>query len=137
MLNISNQVYTELVEITKRAYPNEACALLFKDNTIVIECDPMEKSVAHFAKVDPEWIGEEIDKYGIPSSLFHSHPCAAVPSCTDVIYMRTTILLWNCDWLIMSNKMKLRAWTLNKDPKKLILRGQTYHSIEKEVRINE
>lgn len=112
-MEIKQQIFEQLVEITKRAYPNEASAFLFDNNKIVIEANPLEKSIAHFSNIDPVWVAELITKHGNPTSLFHSHPCSAHPSFTDFRYMITTIGFWNCVWLIMSSTYRLRAWTLD------------------------
>ncbi len=114
-MEISQDIKEQLDRITQRAYPNEASALLFKDNTIVIEANPKEKSPVHFAEIDPLWLAELVDKYGNPTALFHSHPCTAYPSSIDHRYMFTTISFWNCVWLIMSSSHTLKAWTLDMD----------------------
>lgn len=78
----------------------------------------------------------------MPSGIFHSHPCAAVPSYEDLTYMTTTIPLWSCVWFIMSNQMMLRAWTISFGSseftgKKLRFpqRGETIRPVEVEVEI--
>jgi len=69
--------------------------------------------MAHFRDENLEQLLEWIEEYGKPSAIFHSHPCAAIPSGTDMMYMKTSIPFWGCVWLIMSDKMVLRAWTIN------------------------
>lgn len=111
-MQISRQVFNKLVEITKKHKPNEASAMLFDSNTIVEEMINDEQTGAHFVSNDEAQL-ELIEKHGIPSALFHSHPCSAVPSAMDILYMKTTCPGYNCIWLIMSNTMNLRAWTLH------------------------
>lgn len=113
-MDIKRHIYDKLVEITRRASPNEACAFLFDNDTLVIEATPHHSSAVSFDDIDDEWILSLIERYGIPSSLFHSHPGAAVPSYKDFNHMISTIAIWKVVWLIMSNKMKLEAWTLEK-----------------------
>ena len=124
MIEITNETLIYLIQITENCKPNEAAAILFENNTIVIEMNPMSKSVAHFSDIDPIAVSKLIDEYGIPSTLFHSHPCAAIPSSTDLTYMYSTIAIWHSPWLIMSDKMKLRCWTIHRN-----------HPIEIEVKI--
>ena len=109
-------MFSRLVEITREESPNEASAFLFEDNTVVVKAEPNRKSIGSFDDIDPAWVCGLIDKYGKPSALFHSHPCAAVPSGKDLQFMIGTISVWGSVWLIMSDKMKLRAWTVNTNP---------------------
>ena len=113
-MEISRKVFDELKEITLKNKPYEAAAILFKDNTKIVEMFPMSRSSAHFSSIDPVEISRLIDENGIPSSLFHSHPCSATPSWTDLKFMSPTIAIWGSPWLIMSNTMNLRCWTLTK-----------------------
>lgn len=53
-----------------------------------------------------------IDKYSYPSALFHSHPGGNHPSRRDEQYMKATMIIWNCKWLIMSSKMELKAYAI-------------------------
>ena len=53
---IKREIYEELVSLTKKEHPNECSALLFKNNTIVVKCNPNSTSVAHFEGIDPIWI---------------------------------------------------------------------------------
>ena len=82
-------------------------------------------SVAHFSDGNPELLLKWIGKYGMPN-IFHSHPCAAVPSYEDLKYMINT-QVFDSIWFIMSNKMVLRAWKLDSN----------YKPIELEVNIIE
>lgn len=131
MVKVSKKVLSELIKLTHKEAPNEASAFLFKDNTMIVKAEPNSKSVGSFDDIDPVWVSDLIDKYGTPSALFHSHPCGAEPSYKDLLYMGTTIGFWGCPWLIMSNKMNLRAWTLNKKQNK------TFRVIELEVVVSE
>jgi proteasome lid subunit RPN8/RPN11 len=125
----------KLVSITEEAKPNEAAAFLFKDNTIVIRADPENKSPTHFGGIDTQRVYDLIQKYGIPSALFHSHPCDAVPSYTDLMYMSSTIPMWKCAWLIMSDTMNLRAWTIGGNREATPQRGETIYPKEIKVEI--
>ena len=134
MVKISKKVYSELVRITLDEKPNEASAFLFNDNTIVIKAKPKSKTMGSFDEIDPVWVSDLTDKYGKPSALFHSHPCSAIPSRKDLMFMVGTIGVWGCIWLIMSDQMNLRAWTINKTlPAQ---RGQTLHAVELEVKLD-
>lgn len=109
---IAKKVYDELVKIAKEEKPNEACAYLFKDNTIVVKGEPDIKTPGYFEVIDNTILIKSLEDYGIPSALFHSHPCEATPSYTDVRFMIGTTLAWGCPWLIMSDKYRLRCWNL-------------------------
>lgn len=117
MIKIEQHIYEDLVALTKKHLPNEASAFLFQDNEIVVPAEAEERSPGHFAGVSPLKTAELIKEYGTPSSLFHSHPCAAIPSSTDKVYMKPTIAIYKCPWLIMSNDYNLRAWTLDAEGK--------------------
>lgn len=109
-MEISRNIYDKLVEITRRFKPNEASAFLFSKNSLVIEAPTEDRSPVHFGEIDPEYTQALIDKYGIPSALFHSHPGGNSPSHTDEMYMRATMSIWKCPWLIMSSSMDLKAY---------------------------
>lgn len=128
-------MYDKLVEISKSAKPNEACAYLFKNNTIVIQANPDSNSSVHFEGIDSQWVYDLIQEHGTPSSLFHSHPCVAIPSYTDLMYMKTTIPFWDCVWFIMSNRYLLRAWTISGNHDQFPQRGETIRPVELEVNI--
>lgn len=137
-------MFLRMVKITREARPNEACAYLFHDNKMIEPAKPSSKSVAHFEGIDQEWVYDLIQKNGTPTGLFHSHPCDAVPSHTDMQYMSTTIPFWGCVWFIMSDKLKLRAWSIafGSDEftgKQLYFpkRGETIRPVELEVKIYE
>lgn len=123
-MNIPKHIYEELARLTKEAKPNEVAAFLFDDNTRVVKVETSEESIGHF--IGDIYALREIQKQGVPSALFHSHPCEAVPSSMDLAYMHSTIAIWGCPWLIMSDKMKLRAWTM---------RGNILLPVEEEVNI--
>ena len=112
MIRIPRDIINQLVEWTKEEKPNEASGYLFKDNTIFCKIITDDKSRVHFTDNEPENLLAFIEEYGKPSAIFHSHPFGAIPSSRDFEYMKTTIPFWECVWLIMSNKMELRAWTL-------------------------
>ena len=128
MIRIPRDIINQLVEWTKEEKPNEASGYLFKDNTTFCRIITSNKSAVHFIDNNPEKLLEFIEKYGIPSAIFHSHPFSATPSLTDFEYMKSTIPFWECVWLIMSSNMKLKAWTLTEI---------TLHIIELEVEIIE
>lgn len=111
-LELKKAIYEQLVKITRRNAPNEACAFLFDKNTLVIELFPTSRSPAHFDAIDPELVQGLIDEYGYPSALFHSHPGGNRPSSRDEAHMNATMKIWNCIWLIMSNTMKLKAYIM-------------------------
>ena len=73
-IEMKQSIFDKLVEITRRHKPNEACAFLFDENSLVIEAIPEERTCASFDGIDPVMVSAMIDKYGVPSSLFHSHP---------------------------------------------------------------
>ena len=137
-------MFLRMVKITREARPNEACAYLFNNNEAIIQAEPNSKSPAHFEGIDSQWVYNLTKKYGTPTALFHSHPCAAIPSQTDLRYMSTTIPFWGCVWLIMSDKLKLRAWTIDFGSdeftgKQLYFpkRGETIRPVEVEVKLYE
>ena len=143
-MELKKAIYDKLVEITRRQKPNEACAFLFHNNKMIEVAEPDNKSPAHFEGIDSQWVYDLIQKNGNPTALFHSHPCAAVPSNTDLQYMITTIPFWGCVWLIMSDKLKLRAWTIDFGSdeftgKQLYFpkRGETIRPVEVEVKLYE
>ena len=70
-----------MVEAAKKTYPYEAHGYLFNNNSVFEEGIASEKSVGHFKGSMNQIIGLSL-KYNNkpPSSLFHSHPCAATPS---------------------------------------------------------
>jgi len=111
-MELKKAIYDKLVEITQRNKPYEACAFLFDENTLVIEATPEERTCVSFDKIDPVEVSAMIDKYGVPSALFHSHPGKAFVSGKDEKYMYATMILWRCDWFIMSNKYNLRCWRI-------------------------
>lgn len=113
-MEIEKTIYDKLVTITRKASPNEACAYLFSNDSVVVEATPHRRSVVSFDDIDEDWVLSLIEKYGTPSSLFHSHPGVAMPSYKDFNHMIPTIAIWRTPWLIMSNTLKLRAWTLEK-----------------------
>lgn len=101
----------DLIELADIYRPQEASALLFQDDEIIVDAPALSRSVAHFSNVDWKWLKKMSDIYGKPSSTFHSHPCAAIPSGTDRHYMKMwAIAGWDCKWLILSDTNNLRAW---------------------------
>lgn len=112
MIHITKNVYNQLVEWTKDEKPNESSGYLFKNNSIFCKIITSNKSEVHFMDNNPENLLGFIEKYGKPSAIFHSHPTVAVPSEMDVRFMETSIPSFECIWLIMSNEMRLRAWSL-------------------------
>ena len=128
MIHIPRNIINQLVEWTVLEKPNEASGYLFKDNTIFRKIITSNKSLTHFIDTTPENLLLLIEKYGKPTAIFHSHPGEAIPSGMDYIYMQTSIPFFECIWLIMSNKMSVRAWSLTEI---------TLHIIELEVEIYE
>lgn len=126
MIKLQKSIFKELVILTEEHKPDEVGAYLFKDNTVI---KPMNKDGfrwCSFQDIDPEETYNWVKEFGKPSAIFHSHPCEAIPSITDKAYMHTTIQIYNCVWLIMSNKLKVRAWTI-----------ENFHIKEIEVKIYE
>jgi len=111
-MEIKKGIFDKLVNITRRNSPNEACAFLFNDNTLVIEAFPSSRSPAHFDAIEPEIVQALIERYGYPTALFHSHPGGNRPSHKDEVHMNVTMKIWHCIWLIMSNTMNLKAYVM-------------------------
>ncbi len=111
-MDLKRQEYDKLVEITKRNAPNEACAYLFDNNTLIVESFPSKRSPAHFNSIDPETVQSLIAVHGVPSALFHSHPGGNTPSHRDEQYMTATMKIWYCIWLIMSSSYGLKAYIM-------------------------
>jgi len=109
---LKKSILNELVEWTLSEKPNEAAGYLFKENTIFEKIITENHSVGHFHDDNLEKLAGLIEEYSKPTAIFHSHPCAAIPSSMDYKYMRNTIPFFGCIWLIMSDDLKLRAWTL-------------------------
>lgn len=144
MIRIPINIVNQLVKWTEEERPNEAAGYLFKDNTIFCRIITKDKSVVHFADINPENLLGFIEKYGKPSAIFHSHPCEAVPSQTDLKYMITTIPVFKCVWFIMSSAFELRAWTISYGSDEFTgrrlsfpMRGETIRPLELEVEIIE
>jgi len=112
--SIQKNIFEQLVEWTKAEKPNEAAGYLFNHNSLFKKIITDNKSVVHFFDDNIEKLLRMVEKYGYPTAIFHSHPCSAVPSGTDYNYMITTIPFFKCVWLIMSSKMELRAWSLDR-----------------------
>ena len=110
---LTTEIINQLIEWTKSEYPNESAGYLFKDNSIFKKIVTENHSGAHFFDENMGQLLKWIEKWESPSAIFHSHPCAAVPSGVDYHYMQTTIPFFGCVWLIMSNNFKLRAWSLS------------------------
>jgi len=123
VLYLKKDIIDKLTEWTLVEKPNEAAGYLFKDNSIFRRIITSDKSITHFYDENPEQLLKWIEKYGSPN-IFHSHPCAGIPSGTDILYMKNT-LIFNSIWFIMGNKMDLRAWKLDSN----------YRPIELEVNI--
>ncbi len=111
-MEIKKAVYNQLVDITHRASPNEACAFLFNNNTLVVEAITKDRSSVHFGVIDAVFVQALVDKHGSPSALFHSHPGGNRPSGRDEKYMEATMKIWGCIWLIMSNSMDLKGYEM-------------------------
>jgi proteasome lid subunit RPN8/RPN11 len=131
-----------MIAWTLHEQPFEAAGYLFANNTIFRKIITGDHSIAHFTEQKPEKLLQWIMKYGKPTAIFHSHPCKAVPSQTDIRFMSTTIPIFDCVWLIMSNELKLRAWTIGgvkevNGHKAMPRRGQTIYPKEIEVEIVE
>ena len=120
-MELTEKIIKELIEIRNRAYPNESAAFLFNNNSVVVEAHPKDKSEVHFGEIDPLWVNNLITTYGFPSALFHSHPCEAFISGTDLRFMRITSIFWNnCPWIVMSDRKKIKAWILEDNTPKEI-----------------
>lgn len=131
-MQIRKGIFSDLVDITKSHKPNECCCLLFNDNKTIVDVTEHAKSLSpgHFGEIDIKIVSQLIDQCGKPTSIFHSHPCEAFVSGTDLRYMIPTIKIWNCIWLIMSDTFELKAFTITP---KHATRGQTIRPVELEV----
>lgn len=127
MIHITRRIYDQLVEWTIEEKPNEASGYLFKDNTMFCRIITQDKSRTHFMDDKLENLLGFIEENGKPSAIFHSHPGEAIPSLEDFKYMTTSIPFFDCIWLIMSNRMRLRAWTLKDNPTQGILDWVTFN----------
>ncbi|MHA1821724.1 MAG: Mov34/MPN/PAD-1 family protein [Promethearchaeota archaeon] len=106
--SVTESQYNSLVDIARKAYPNESCALLFgvlekKENSSgeqeyyykikeIREMKSSEPSPVAFVLNDFEllakiWL-EQQDRGLRLLSIFHSHPNTAIPSGIDETYMR-------------------------------------------------
>lgn len=112
MLYLKRDILNQMITWTLDERPNEAAGYLFKDNSIFKKIITGNHSVAYFYDENLEALLKSINKYGKPSGIFHSHPCAAIPSTTDLGYMRTTIPFFGCVWFIISELLELRVWTI-------------------------
>ncbi len=101
-----------MIEWTLAEKPNEAAGYLFRENALFKKIITGDHSQVHFSEENPEQLLKWINEYGKPTTIFHSHPCRAIPSTRDFIYMKTTIPIFHCTWAIMSNDLKLRVWTI-------------------------
>ncbi len=112
-----------LEQETENVHPVEACALLFGTYSqndlalqqIVIAPNRLQSTVKF--EIDPTIVVEALTKaeeVGLDFiGLFHSHPAPAVPSSTDLKFMK----LWgDILWLIMSStEGNLAAYQLKND----------------------
>ena len=114
MLYLKKDIIDKLTEWTLVEKPKEAAGYLFKENTLFEKIITGNHSITHFYDDNLEKLAGWIGKYGAPSAIFHSHPCAAIPSYMDEKYMKTTIPIFGCVWIIMSGDLTLRGWTLKK-----------------------
>lgn len=110
MLSLKKNIFNQLIEWTLAEKPNEAAGYLFKQNALFKKIITGNHSQTHFYDDNLEKLAGWIKKYGKPTAIFHSHPGEAIPSAVDFKYMKITIPLFNCVWLIMSKDMVLRAW---------------------------
>jgi proteasome lid subunit RPN8/RPN11 len=123
ILQLKQQHVDFLTQETEKVYPVEACALLFgicSQNTIILQeiviASNRLQSAVKF-EIDPTTVVVALTKAeeaGLDLiGLFHSHPAPAVPSSTDLKFMK----LWgDILWLIMSStEGKLAAYQLEND----------------------
>ena len=122
-MQLKQQHVDLLKQETEKVYPVEACALLFgtcSENNltlqqIVVAQNRLQSAVKF--EIDPTIVVEALTKaeeVGLDLiGLFHSHPAPAVPSSTDLKFMK----LWgDILWLIMSStEGKLAAYQLEND----------------------
>lgn len=113
MIRISKAIFNELISWKLEESPNEAAGYLFKDNTVFCRIITNDKSRTHFMDDEPANLLGFIQEYGKPSAIFHTHPGKAIPSYEDLKYMSTTIPIFDCVWLIMSDHYDLKAWTIS------------------------
>jgi len=123
ILQLKQQHVDLLKQETEKVYPVEACALLFgtcSENNltlqqIVVAQNRLQSAVKF--EIDPTVVAVALTKaeeVGLELiGLFHSHPAPAVPSSTDLKFMK----LWvDILWLIMSStEGKLAAYQLEND----------------------
>ena len=123
ILQLKQQHVDLLKQETEKVYPVEACAVLFgtcSENNltlqqIVVAQNRLQSAVKF--EIDPTTVvvaltkAEEVGLELI--GLFHSHPAPAVPSSTDLKFMK----LWvDILWLIMSStEGKFAAYQLEND----------------------
>jgi len=114
---ISREIYNQMVEAAKKSYPNEAHGYLFNNNSVFEKGIASEKSGGHFIGSLEQTLDLAL-KYNNkpPSSLFHSHPCSAIPSMTDLREMDVVYRFWGeIPSLILSDTYRLRAWIYRKE----------------------
>ena len=124
ILQLKRQHLDLLKHETEKVHPVEACALLFgtcsQNNLLILQqivIAPNRLQSAVKFEIDPTMVVKALTKAeeaGLDFiGLFHSHPAPAVPSSTDLKFMK----LWgDILWLIMSStECKLAAYQLNND----------------------
>ena len=123
ILLLKRQHVDLLKQETEKVHPVEACALLFgicSQNTLALQqivIAPNRLQSAVKFEIDPTTVVKALTKAedaGLDFiGLFHSHPAPAVPSSTDLKFMK----LWgDILWLIMSStEGKLAAYQLKND----------------------
>lgn len=125
---ISAPVLNELLQIKESNHPMEACAILFKNNTIVKELHPKKRTVVSFDEIDPQEMFDLIKEYGEPSALFHTHPVGSEPSQKDLFFMKNISKIWNIPFLILGNDNELSAYMI----KRMKVLNRSFFPIHKE-----
>ncbi|MBD3353473.1 MAG: hypothetical protein GF364_18465 [Candidatus Lokiarchaeota archaeon] len=139
-LRITESQYSQLVQIAKKAYPNESAGLIFgnvsheneenKDETFYIyvckkieEFESSKPSPVYFLLNDVElvyrkWNQAQEEGYSL-ISIYHSHPNTAYPSGIDADYMQNIARVYpNIIWTIYGNGSKeLNGFILDSDTK--------------------
>ena len=107
---VPKEIYDQMIACARAFAPNEAHGYLFKENTI-FKCGKADRASPAGFVTNPQHMFNLIRQYGKPSGFFHSHPCGAEPSLTDLQHMQSTMLVYGkVPWYILSIENELKAW---------------------------
>ena len=133
IIEINEEIREKLIEISKRALPNESTAILFGkkrigkngDGCVCYTVDYVEEFISSilspvFFSIDEvtlyeKWINAQ--KKGLKLlSIFHSHPNFPNPSNTDKLYMKNIAKVYlDWIWIIFGNtSSEFKAFIWNK-----------------------